>query len=122
MKWSRQLKLPDSGATASTLTTGIRVRSSRSSLNISAAISCSVFKSQCCLTDAGRPKHEDERIRFGASDCIHQRLFGFHKPRMCHRKDRNRSSRESESSGLPETGWLPSELSVNRGRLGLADQ
>jgi hypothetical protein len=29
------------------------------------------LQSQCCLTDSGRPKHEDERIRLGSTDCIH---------------------------------------------------
>jgi len=29
------------------------------------------FQSQCSLTDSGWPKHEDERIRLGSTDCIH---------------------------------------------------
>jgi hypothetical protein len=41
---------------------------------------------QCCFADPGRPKHEDERIRFGSADCIHQPLFGFYEPRMCDRE------------------------------------
>ena len=47
-----------------------------------------------------RPKHKNERIRFGPADRIHQRLFGLYKPGMRDVKVRNRSSRESESSGF----------------------